>query len=89
MVVRGTKKLLDRLGWPGPTEASSWGRLGDWYANVWFWRPQVAMFVSERALLPVIVPLAPKRLTGPQKGVEVLAAAVRVGGLMALWRSRP
>lgn len=34
-------------------------RLGDWYANVWFWRPQVAIFVEERSLLPVLVPLAP------------------------------
>lgn len=59
MVVRGTKKFLDRLGRPGPTEATSSGRLGDWYANVWFWRPQVALFVNSTTLLPVIVPLAP------------------------------
>ncbi len=34
-------------------------RLGDWHANVLFWRPQVAMFVSETTLLPVLVPFAP------------------------------
>jgi len=30
-----------------------------------------------------------ERLTGPQKIDEVLAAAVRVGGRMALWRFGP
>ena len=33
--------------------------LGEWYATVMFWRPQVALFVSETTLLPVFVPLAP------------------------------
>ena len=33
--------------------------LGEWYATVIFWRPQVALFVSETTLLPVFVPLAP------------------------------
>lgn len=33
--------------------------LGDWYANVLFWRPQVAMFVSASTFVPVLVPLAP------------------------------
>ena len=33
--------------------------LGDWYANVPFWRPQAALFVNQRTLLPVLVPLAP------------------------------
>ncbi|MFV0645812.1 MAG: DUF6933 domain-containing protein, partial [Sphingomonadaceae bacterium] len=30
-----------------------------WYANVLFWKPQVAILVSERTLLPVLMPLAP------------------------------
>ena len=59
MVVRGTKRFLDRVGRPEGSEAQSSSALGDWYANVWFWRPQVALFVSERTLVPVIVPLAP------------------------------
>jgi hypothetical protein len=59
IVVRGTKKFLDRAGRPAAGDVSSTGRLGDWYVNVWFWRPQVAVFVNERTLLPVIVPLAP------------------------------
>ncbi len=60
LLIRGTKKVLDRLG--GVTAATherSTTRLGDWYVNVLFWRPQVALFVSETTLLPVLVPFAP------------------------------
>jgi len=60
LVIRGTKKILDRIG--GVTAAAddrSTTRLGDWYVNVLFWRPQVALFVSETTLLPVLVPFAP------------------------------
>jgi hypothetical protein len=60
LVVRATKKLRDRLG-PltlQPAETST-TRLGDWYATVWFWKPQVALFVSETTLFPVLMPLAP------------------------------
>jgi len=60
LVIRGTKKVLDRLG--GITAAPddrSTTRLGDWYVNVLFWRPQVALFVSETTLLPVLMPFAP------------------------------
>ena len=41
-----------------PTDSST-TRLGDWYVNVLFWKPQVALFVSEATLLPVLVPFAP------------------------------
>ncbi len=58
--VRGTKKLLDRVGRPRLEPLpSSTTVLGDWYANVLFWRPQVAMFVSASTFVPVLVPLAP------------------------------
>jgi hypothetical protein len=57
--VHGTKKFLDRVGRPGSAEAPSSTVLGDWYATVLFWRPQVALFVNEKTLLPVIVRLAP------------------------------
>jgi hypothetical protein len=60
LVVRGTKKLLDRVG-PvtlQPQEAST-TRLGDWYATAWSWKPQVALLVSEATLFPVLMPLAP------------------------------
>lgn len=60
LIVRATKKLAQRLGGfaPVPTEPDL-PLLGEWYATVIFWRPQVALFVSESTLLPVFVPLAP------------------------------
>ncbi len=33
--------------------------LGDWYANLLFWRPHVALFVNATTFVPVMVPLAP------------------------------
>ena len=33
--------------------------LGNWYATAVFWRPQVALFVNELSLLPLLIPLAP------------------------------
>jgi hypothetical protein len=33
--------------------------LGNWYATVVFWKPQGALFVNERTLTPIVVPLAP------------------------------
>ena len=54
-----TKKLLDRIkpeiSPPGQSDTS----LGNWYATALFWKPQVAMLVSERTLVPVLMPLAP------------------------------
>jgi hypothetical protein len=54
-----TKKLLDRikpeLGAPQPSTT----RLGNWYATALFWKPQMALAVNERTLLPVLLPLAP------------------------------
>ena len=54
-----TKKLLDRIkpeiAEPGQSDTA----LGNWYATVLFWKPQVALLASERTLLPVLMPLAP------------------------------
>lgn len=62
LIVRGTKKVLDRIGGVTATEADrSTTRLGDWYVNVLFWKPQVALFVNEVTLLPVLMPFAPAR----------------------------
>jgi len=58
IVVRGTKKFLDRVGRPDASFEST-APLGDWYANALFWRPQVVLFVNAQTLLPVLVPLAP------------------------------
>jgi hypothetical protein len=60
LIVRGTKKVLDRVGGVTASEHDhSTARLGDWYVNVLFWKPQVALFVSEATLLPVLMPFAP------------------------------
>lgn len=60
LIVRATKKLLDCFDPPDPDEGlASTTLLGDWYATAWFWRPQVALLVSEVTLLPVLMPLAP------------------------------
>lgn len=59
-VVYGTKKFRDRVKEPVvPLGEPSTTALRDWYATALFWKPQVALFVNEPTLLPVLVPLAP------------------------------
>jgi hypothetical protein len=58
-VIRGTKKFLDRAGHPVTDPHESTTVLGEWYANVLFWRSQVALFVNARTFLPVLMPMAP------------------------------
>ena len=71
-----TKKLLDRIkpsiatSLPPPTTA-----LGNWYATALFWKPQLALLVNERTLLPVLMPLAPT-LTLPARFPGELAVAL-------------
>jgi hypothetical protein len=58
--VHATRKLLDRVKPPvlrSVTDPTP--QLGNWYATVLFWKPQVALFVNERTLLPMLTPLAP------------------------------
>jgi hypothetical protein len=60
LIVRATKKLLDRIGPASLGEGEqSTTVMGQWYATALFWKPQVALFVNEPTLLPVLVPLAP------------------------------
>jgi hypothetical protein len=55
-----TKKLLDRVKPSVPVpEGLSGALLGNWYATALFWKPQVALLVNEKTLLPVLMPLAP------------------------------
>ncbi len=56
-----TKKLLDRVKPSTSIEGAGQSTtvLGDWYATAWFWKPQLALLVNERTLLPVVMPLAP------------------------------
>jgi Domain of unknown function (DUF6933) len=61
LVLRGTTKVLDRLpaiDLAGEADRST-TRLGDWYVNVLFWKSQVALFVSETTLPPVLIPVRP------------------------------
>ena len=60
LVVRGTKKLRDRAKRsPADDDEASTTKLGDWFATALFWRPQVALLVNTRTLLPVFMELAP------------------------------
>jgi len=60
VIVRATRKLLQRLGPPSPDVDVSSTILGDWYATFLPWRPrQVVLLVNERTLLPLLMPLAP------------------------------
>jgi hypothetical protein len=84
VIVRATRKLLDRLGPPtADAGQASTTLLGDWYATAWFWRPQVALLVSEVTLLPVLMPLAPAATLlqrfGPQLAAVLAAHGVPAG----------
>src|SRR6476469_3958502 len=61
--LRPSSKLGERLGFrrlPPEGVAPTTTRLGDWYANVYAQqRKQVVLFLSERTLLPVVIPAAP------------------------------
>ena len=66
-VLHATKKLLERLG-PATTDplAESTTAMGSWYGTALFWRPQVALFMNETTLLPVLVHLAPAHTVVPR-----------------------
>jgi hypothetical protein len=78
LIVRVAKKLLDRIGPPNLGEGEqSTTLMGPWYATAVFWKPQVALFVNEPTLLPVLMPLAPAATLlarFPQQVAAVLAA---------------
>ncbi|GII55502.1 hypothetical protein Pth03_38910 [Planotetraspora thailandica] len=78
LIVRATKKLLDRIGPPSLGEGEQpTTLLGQWYATAVFWKPQVALFVNESTLVPVLMPLAPAATLlarFPQQVATVLAA---------------
>lgn len=60
LTVRCTRRLLTRLRATPSSEASSpTTRLGDWYAGIVPFRKPLAIFMSERTLLVVLVPLTP------------------------------
>jgi hypothetical protein len=50
----------DRAGRPpAAADERSTTAMGSWYATVLFWKPQVALFVNETTLLPLLMPFAP------------------------------
>ncbi len=80
LVLRGTKKLRDRLaGQAARAQDASTTVLGDWFATALFWKPQVALLVSERTLLPVFMPLAPAVTLVDRLPVAIAAALRRHG----------
>jgi len=75
-VLHATKKLLERLGSAtADPSVRSTTVMGSWYGTAIFWRPQVALFVNETTLLPVLVHLAPARTVFP-RFAESLAAVL-------------
>jgi hypothetical protein len=80
LIVRATKKLLQRVGPPTLREGEPCTTLlGQWYATVLFWRPQVALLVNEPTLLPVLMPLAPAA-TLPTRIAEQIATVLAAHG---------
>jgi hypothetical protein len=80
LVVRGTKKLRDRLkAEPATDTDTSTGVLGDWFATALFWRPQAALLVNKRTLVPVFMQLAPAA-TLLDRAPEAIAAVLRRHG---------
>jgi hypothetical protein len=60
LVVRGTKKLRDRVRVPvSGDDPASTTVLGDWFATAVFWKPQIALLVNRHTLVPVFMPLSP------------------------------
>lgn len=82
VIIRATRKLLTRLrARPQMDVPESTTLLGDWYANVLPWgRRQVALFVSEPTLLPVMMQLAPAA-TLLRRFPDQLAVVLRAHGV--------
>ena len=54
-----TRKLLERIKPVIQDPKQNSNCLGAWYATALFWKPQLALLVNARTLLPVMMPLAP------------------------------
>ena len=79
-----TKKLLDRVRVPAMSAAQPPTTvLGNWYATALFWKPQVALFVNERTLLPMLMPLAPASPVIRRFPSELATLLARHGGNQA------
>lgn len=73
-----TKKLLSRIKPPiAPSAPAATTTLGNWHGTALFWKPQLALFVNDRTLLPVFMSLAPATSIAtrfPHQLAAVLAA---------------
>jgi hypothetical protein len=72
-----TRKLLERIKPSVDVPEQNSNCLGAWYATALFWKPQLALLVNERTLLPVMMPLAPAASLAqrfPQALAQVLNA---------------
>jgi hypothetical protein len=77
-----TQKLRDRIKADLASPSPSNTLLGNWYATALFWKPQVALLVSERTLLPVLMPLAPAATLAPRFPTQ-LALVLKAHGIGA------
>ena len=82
--VHCTKKLLDRVKVPAMSAAQPPTTvLGNWYATALLWKPQVALIVNERTLLPLLMPLAPASTVIERFPSELATLLARHGGNQA------
>lgn len=80
-----TAKLRDRLRRPlATTKRPSTTILGDWYGTVLFWKPQLALLVNERTLMPILLPLAPAATLPDRLGPAASALLHRYGMALPL-----
>lgn len=84
LTVRCTAKLLRRLRVsPGPSPATSTGRLGDWYATILPFRPaHLILLVNEPTRLAAVLP-ARELATLPTRIPEAIAKVLRELGASA------
>jgi hypothetical protein len=79
VTVRCTQKLLRRLPVTAEPPAST-AVLGDWYANLLFSRPQqLVLCVSERTLLPIVLPAKELQTLVPRVALAVGEVLLRLG----------
>jgi hypothetical protein len=79
--IHATEKLRTRLAVaPIDVIPASTTLLGNWYANVHLHhRKQVVLFISERTLLPVVVPVAPTATLVERFGLALGELLVAIG----------
>ena len=84
VTIRCTQKLLRRLEHMEEPSAST-TILGDWYANILFSKPQqLVLCVSERSLLPVVLPAKESQTLGRRLSAAAGEVLQRLGVAAAL-----